>query len=588
MQTSSTAPRGAATRPWWRKSTFATHGLLLLGILIVLLIQASFMPGMPVWITDNGNKIMTAMRISGPEHTDTFAPSHLFPGSEDYFPGDFHFHRIDEDGTARSILPNTFPFLMSLTKTVFGADAFLFWPIAGTVLTFLLLALLLHSFRFPVRSSILCIVLAFLGAPFLFYSGTVWEMTISCTFPLAAFLLLRYKKPLLAGLILGAGIWLREECAIIALLTACAMLYTGYKSPKQTFKSIAFFSAGILCAGILLCAYNYKYFGHILGFHGSLYYTHNAKNTGPVPLYLRIIRGYWMYLFRFDGRAPLPKYLEIVFYTPLVLLPIAGAFHCRRIRLAALCGATVSWAALFICAICSPNSISYAGLNTGFIADSPLYAGFFLTWREQLVSRNRLVRAGALIAFLYCLIIPPMLTQTDIGVIWGARHFILLAPLFTLLSIYGFRLLRIPQFPMGHVVALLAVTASAFVLYGGYAVVNRAGLHDKVARALPGDVIVTDAFFLPEMTPNLITETQDILYVKSDGQFLSLLDQMRGSTDTFHLVLCSANPYYGFITDACLEKLNDMTFLHLEDVVQIKPDPESFMQFSVFRVRLDP
>ncbi len=570
-------------RPSFHEAFFFT-GILL----CILLVEACLLPSHPIWVTDNGNKLMVGEQIAE-TGSDFFPvkPVHGIKYEKENYPGVFHFHPMQKDGVEgyRSILPVSFPWLLGIAKRYFGLSAPLFFPILGTCLTFFLFQILLSTLRCSSRIRITLNLLWLVSAPYLFYSGTIWEMTLSCVFPMLSWLLWRNGRHFLAGLSLGMGLWLREECAVIAFLAGCSVLWVFRK--EIPWRKLVSFSMGFLFPAGLLCLYNQINYDQILGLHGSLYYTHNTEHAIHRTAIQRLLHGYWMYLFRFEGRDAIPFSAENIPTIMLVAVCVSGAFRKREelkriIMVPALC----CYGMTYILTARHDALITDAGFNTGFIANSPLFLGFFLTWREQLESPRQSIRVLSWIALLYMLVMPPLLTQSDIGIIWGARHFLFLSPLYLLLSCHGFlHVYRMRRQALHAVIVILFAISSFWTMLSLYALHLQANQVQYATDFLeshvsPGTPIITDIFYLPELTP-LTAKSRCFLYVKSDEALLRLVEKMKERKQNFALLLSTSEPYYGNITEKCLEQLNREEHLVAQGPYLMEKRGDTFVQFCI-------
>ena len=408
---------------------------ILAGALLLLLLEAALLPSVPVWITDNGNKYMILRNLAEHGSNAVRNPASELDPENRFFPdGGFHFQR--HDGKMFSVYPEVFSCLALPGYLLFGDAGLLLIPIAGTLAMLALFLALLDPLRLSFRIEALLAALLLCGTPFLFYSGTFWEMTVSAVFPLAALLASRRKRLFLAGLWLGLGVWLREEFYLIALVSGAAALVF---HPRRWRECIPFGLGFLLCA-VPLWLWNLHSYGHILGLHGALYYTHNAGTAAPT-LAARaagIIEGYFIYLFKFNSGNPETVWYYYLLLLPMLLLPIAGAFDSRRFKGAAAAAAVVSWAILLALYCENPEPAMASGLTVGFITASPLLAGFFLMWKKLLTRGALPVRMVTFAMLFYCVVLPPILTRSDIGIIWGPRHYLPVYPLLFLLSFLGF------------------------------------------------------------------------------------------------------------------------------------------------------
>jgi hypothetical protein len=134
------------------------------------------------------------------------------------------------------------------------------------------------------------------------------------------------------------------------------------------------------------------------------------------------------------------------------------------------------------------------------------------------------------------------------------------------------------------------VAAVLFLLAGEKALFVQAYAADATERALAKaseQVIVTDVFFLPEMTPRLARE-RTILMIEEDSAIPEAIRVLRANgVKRFSLVLSASTPYYGTITDDGLETLNTTPGLRAGGAIRIRPDLRSFLGLVVIPSTLD-
>lgn len=241
---------------------------------LLLLLQAALLPAGAVWVTDNGNKfIILENLLRNGSAAIAYPAAEIDPGRRFFPDGNFHFQR--HCGRIVSIYPEFFSALALPGYRLFGAVGLWLLPVGGTLGGPCAVSRAAAEIwagletRGGTGRLLLC------GSPLLFYSGTFWEMTAATAFPLAALLAARRRRLLAAGLLLGLGLWLREEFYLIALAAGIAALFF---YPKEWRRCVPF-GAGFLLAAIPLWIYNLVNYGHILGLHGALYYTHNAEGV---------------------------------------------------------------------------------------------------------------------------------------------------------------------------------------------------------------------------------------------------------------------------------------------------------------------
>lgn len=526
--------------------------LVLGGAFLLLLVQAVLLPPGAVWITDNGNKQMVLenlVRHGTPAMGNPAAE--LDPGNRFFPDGNFHF-RIEE-GRIRSIYPEFFSALALPGYRLFGEAGLWILPVGGTLAVLALFLALIAWFGLPPRVEALLAGLLLCGSPLFFYSGTFWEMTAAAAFPPAALLAARKRRWLLAGLLLGAGLWLREEFYLIALASGIAALVF---YPKE-WKRCLLFGAGFLALAVPLWIYNFAVYGHLLGLHGALYYTHNVEGAPTLAERIAgLFEGFFVYLWKFNSGNPETAWYYWVALTPMFLLPAAGFLRgAERLKAGVAWAAVAAWAFLLWLYWTNPAPLFAAGLTVGFVTSSPLLAGFFLHWRNLLGRGPRPRRAVTLAALLYCLALPLVLTRSDIGIIWGARHYLLIFPVLFALGLIGFARLgwrRRPALAAAIAAAALALQATGIRLL--FTAAEDAAEVQSTVAALEPRVVVSDVFFLPEMTPLLFFDKQ-WLYLGRDGRVDELLFALRGGGVKRFTLILSASPQFRQLSDAGLARL---------------------------------
>ena len=555
---------------------------ILAGALLLLLLEAALLPSVPVWITDNGNKYMILRNLAEHGSNAVRNPASELDPENRFFPdGGFHFQR--HDGKMFSVYPEVFSCLALPGYLLFGDAGLLLIPIAGTLAMLALFLALLDPLRLSFRIEALLAALLLCGTPFLFYSGTFWEMTVSAVFPLAALLAARRKRLFLAGLWLGFGVWLREEFYLIALVSGAAALVF---HPRRWRECIPFGLGFLLCA-VPLWLWNLHSYGHILGLHGALYYTHNAGTAAPT-LAARaagIIEGYFIYLFKFNSGNPETVWYYYLLLLPMLLLPIAGAFDSRRFKGAAAAAAVVSWAILLALYCENPEPAMASGLTVGFITASPLLAGFFLMWKKLLTRGALPVRMVTFAMLFYCVVLPPILTRSDIGIIWGPRHYLPVYPILFALSFLGFaqlgwlsrrKRLRFATIPAAALVLQLIGMSALF------GVAANAAAAERAIAECEAQTVVSDVFFLPEMTPRLFFEKR-WLFVKNDNELEVIPELLREKgVHEFTLVL---SPRFRQVSDRALAALLERAPLTEQPLLQEAPG-SGFLTLLVGKCRL--
>ncbi len=469
------------------------------------------------WITDGGNKFIMLVNFLRHGEWAIHDPAVALDPLSRFFPdGIFHFQRCG--GKIYSVFTEFFPLLAAPFYRWLGFPGLLIWPLAGGLWTLWAESQLLRSLKFPPGAWFL-LPLSVLALPLGFYAAEFWEMTLFAGAALSGVALMLRRNFVAAGLVLAAGLWLREEFYVLIPILAVVWGWS-FREWRGPLRMLLICGAG---AG-LLWLYQYGHYGHILGLHGSRYYQHNAPAT-PEPWWCRL-ENYWIYLLRFQAGSMEFRWFYGVLYLPFALTAVAGAWKRRPHRLdtALLALTAVSSVVLLVLLWRNPFGSLNTVLLTGLWTGVPVAAGFWLNWRRLLTCRRGVWRFLTAAVLLYTLVLPPVLTRSDLGVIWGPRHFLWLLPLLLLGSFYA---LRRRRFWFG-VLALATVGIQGYgLLLLKEVKAESAGLTAELRRAGAGtELMLTDAFFLPEMTPELFFE-RPIRLIRDDAALDDALVMLR-------------------------------------------------------------
>ena len=167
-----------------------------------------------------------------------------------------------------------------------------------------------------------------------------------------------------------------------------------------------------------------------------------------------------------------------------------------------------------------------------------------------------------LASILYILMICPILTRTDMGVIWGPRHFMLLLPMLIPISFAAVRgfTRHCPSFSMRQAFRLLFV----ILCLCGFLIQVRGIYNLKVMKdntlKLAGEVekrsdtyIISDIYWMPFMTPKLYHDRK-FLQVKNDREFAAAIELLRRNRVKSFTFLRSIDPGYRAVTAKTLKK----------------------------------
>ena len=542
--------------------------------LLVLNVLAQFLPPAPVWITDNGNKYIIMRSVA---ETGSPAIRHAAP---EFFPtGGFHFVR--HRGMIRSFYPEYYPVLVAKWWRLTGDRGLVWLSMLGTAAAVGLLTLLMGR-----RRSLTPFLLVF-ATPMLFFSFLLWEMTWSVFFVLCAWILVQKKRHVVAGAVLGASLLLREEAYFFAFALTVAL------ACRRDFRGAVKLLVGMAALVLPIWLYQYLEFGHVFGLHGGNYYANNRAATG-FSLWGEVKGAMWNYhhhLFRFDAFRPEGgfAFLNRLCTIPALVCVVLGAFvspRLKKVKLAAGIAAVAEWVVLVIAyRLRTPESEAFAAAAiTGAIGSNPLVFPFYLDWRRAWKSRSTVIRDAAATVCVYLVLVPPFMTRNDIGLIYGARHFLCVMPLMLFLSVVLVRS-RAAVGPTRYLPACGAAAAAVLLQIGAFFalknVASESAEFERVIAALPEKTVVTDIFFLPEQTPHLFFD-KDVLQLDRDnaGKLTEFL--RRDGRRDFILIL---SPRFRRVGNEQLARLLNASEVD-EPIPFRRPAGTGFMDLHIVRCRL--
>ena len=504
----------------------------------LLLALAFFLPPGAVWITDNGNKYirMRNFDAGGGELIRHPCPE-LFPT------GGFHFFR--RTGGAVSFYPGYLSAATVPFYRLFGERGVLFWPMLATLV---LLFLAGHFLHLPPPGLLL-------ATPLVFYSLLLWEMTPSACLVLAGFILGLKGGFFACGVLWGLSLLMREEAYFCAAAFGAALLVCGKR------RELLRFSGGFLLPALPLWLLQAALYGHIFGLHGKFYYLNNNTAFSLLTQVRAAAFNCFHHLFRFDGWGRSPWNLAA--WSALLLLAAGAAPNFRR-------WSKFKYGAALFCLACTvfltaglwfqAVPVYTAAGAVGLFSTTPLMAGFLVNWRAFLKTER--FRAWTWALIFYILGVPLLMTASDVGLVWGARHFLVILTPLCYLSFIGFRRLGDPGLPLPAGLKLHKLLPAAAVgtgiflqCYGLYALNRVAEDSSYVEEALlraPGKTVVTDVFYLPEQTPRLFFgKTVLQVLTSTDLEVLKKFLADRGEKE-FTLVL---SPQFRRLPDPVLKEL---------------------------------
>ena len=486
---------------------------------VILASAAAVLPEAPVWITDVGNKYIIMRNF---EQTGKLAVAHPVP--EAFPTGGFHFKKTP--GGYRSFYPEILPVFSAPLFRTGGNGAVVLIPLLSGIL---LAGAVAYKFR-----SFTCAMLTLFAAPCAFYSLMLWEMIPAVLAGFCGVMLVRDKRFFSGGLLLGLGLFMREELYFLGASCGLVLLF------QKEFRALLRIGAGFLCGMLPVWLVQYCLTGHVLGVHGATYYLNNRTGFDLKEEITGVFWNYYQHLFRFDTDSrlliPLIRLLLCSFVKRAVpsLYPVPFREQSlvkeeeKTQKLKALLmiagGCTFFPAGTF--KFVSGGSFCYtAALSAGFISSLPLCWLFWANWKTLLFSgpwKNRFL-AGTVIA--YTLLVPPLLTRHDVGLFWGARHFLFIMPFAVFLALKALKVMPFQKILLWS----LAAVSVIWQLCGLYALLRVSEEADRFSRIIQStgaQVVASDVFFLPEQTPRLFFE-RDFCEVTTPRQWRAVRQYMK-------------------------------------------------------------
>ncbi|MHB9138834.1 MAG: hypothetical protein ACYC4Q_05475 [Victivallaceae bacterium] len=576
--------------------------LLIIATCLVYALLTALMPRDVFWITDGGNKFITMENIVRHGTDAIVYPAADLDPEYKFFPySNFHFVRYGNN--IYSIFPPYFSAYASFFYKLAGHWGLYLISIVSTAMALLLTLRLIQRLKLPDKYLLSLPVLG-LCTPFFFYSMTFWEMTLTAALTTAAILLIVrktedtvYKQEfLLSGLLLGSAIILREDVYVLAAAFVAAMFILKYKK-----LNIALTCAGAAVIILSLWSIQYAKYGHILGLHGSKYYAHNAAEGADsagsiISFILHQLNGFYTYLLKFNSGNFSDSWYYFLLVSPFVAAAVAG-FACKkpekcpRATVILMLLAAASSTILTVMLWSNKQPVLDTIFTVGFLTSSPLLAPLLLSMRSFFSGRLRRIKLILLTSVIYSIAIAPILTQNDMGIIWGPRHFLYLFPLLIPLCVYAAVKLfhHTKNRRMGLITASILVllfALSLFIQIKGVSNLflmknNVAQMNRQLEKA--NEIIVSDIFWLPTENPGLFFNKK-FMQVNSGRDLEKFVDLMRqNNVRAFTLVLAKELRYIK-LTNEDLKLL--LTKVYIDKPVMLDLPGTDFLSVKIVNCRL--
>ena len=498
--------------------------------LLYLLLFAVLLPHDSIWISDEGNRILTTRTYA--ETGTAYLPDSLSglkqvpeEGLRAYPPPYFI---QEKDGKWRSGYTAFFPWTSAFFYRAAGQFGLFLIPLAGGLLSILFTGLTARDIGLDSSKAALAMLLCAFATPFLFYSGVFLETTTAAFFAtLGLWLAVKAagssKEQLLlfcCGLAVGTSTLFREEGFILTAAIILALAISGF-----SWKSLTAFSFGALLIILPLLIFNWCDSGSVFGMHAVVY--SGLGTVRKYPLWIAKLRDYSMYLTLLCMPLPLLNSL------PSLLL-CAGGIFCA-LRKTAKIAEFIFYPLLVILCLFSCIYNIAANKDGLFVYQSlldhlPFTAACIFSIPFLFRNADRKIRFLAYSAAFVILAVPLMLNEEHLGIFWGGRHFMNVIPTICILTASLFSSSLISHTAKYGTAALICTAVAASLTGYGVLFAKKSFSQEIVGTLNNPEVktIVTDVFWLPEELAWLPRGTRVIFMTKEDS-----LEQVA--------VLCHAN-----------------------------------------------
>ncbi len=560
-----------------------------------------FMPDDVFWVTDAGNKFIIMKNIEYYGHDEIQYPARDLDPDKKFLP-DSVYHLNKTPNGVFSIFPSYFPAISLPFYYLFDYGGLYILPFLSALVIFMFMVRIAHRASLPSWQGGIILIAAFC-TPLIFYSLTFWEMTPAIALStMAIFLIIRqrlHRNRLLhyftGGLLLGLSAVLREEAYfLIAAITASLLIM------KVPLRRIFYLLLGFAVIILPLWSFQLARYGHFLGMHGAGYHSHNEPGLSTLDIILRQLGGYWIYLFKFNSWDIGNQWYYFLLAIPFILVIVVGIFyreyrirfdHERQYIIVAVCfAATALTAGIFSQKHDVRNCIFMVGLFPAI----PFLVYLFIGLRPFLKWTTHRARFMLLVSLIYIVLLCPLLTQTDFGLIWGPRHFLILLPMLIPLSAGAVRgmtwnceLFGLRQFYRASFLflCLLGMILQGRGIYNLALVKNNvAKLNDSITKR-SDTVVVSDIYWMPFMTPGLFYERK-FMQVKNNREFASLYKLLRKRRIENFTLIVAVDPGYRAVSGRTILAFKNKKLIQFGPTHHVKLPGTEFFEVLIVRCRI--
>ena len=163
----------------------------------------------------------------------------------------------------------------------------------------------------------------------------------------------------------------------------------------------------------------------------------------------------------------------------------------------------------------------------------------------------------ARIVAIYIVAVPPLLTRFDIGLTFGARHYMCIMPLLMLMSFRGFARMQC-DIKLKQLLLIVLTVIGVTLQYYGFKTLflsshTSAGF-EKMIQSHPAKVVISDIFFLPEQAPEIYFNKL-CLEVISLEQAAVVLDYLEKNQITEFILILGQNNNFRRMDNTVLKML---------------------------------
>lgn len=477
--------------------------------------QGSIITGNGIWVNDEGNRMLA---IEAFAETNGYVrdpiPGINGVGVNSYCPQSY-FVRSPENGRIISAYPEYFPRMMAYLYKIGGFPLIRCAVLLAGLLCVFIIWQIAAALQLSIGQQCLTIAVAALGTPLLFYSMTMFELSMTAAIIALSVLPLlelfqgknavsvkRIRCAGYAGFLVGISLFLREEGYVIALATVLALTFCRVK-----WQYILTYASAFIIPMIILWLINHRQCGDIFGLHNLVYQSFAGESAFS-------LKEKWDTIYYFLVQPNMSGIAAIIIGIICIAAPFAGflpdknKFATAKNVLLILLGliAMVNLWALYPCNI--RDVLSYQSLcGTALFVLLPCL--FFRDFRSA--GKHRIFFLW-LLAALSIGGITLCLKFQNRGIFFGPRHYLILIPLMAVpaMALFQMEFSKDSRLRKG-VFLLILFCAAASQLTGLKLLLEKKKLSNNVVSfctELDAPLIITDVFFVPEELAGIPRSTQ--------------------------------------------------------------------------------